>query len=383
MIVGFYKEIKKKESRVILTPIEVAQLTARGHKVLLGSNAGVDSGFKDEDYIEVGAEIRETMQEIYDECDFIVKVKEFETREYNLFKEGQILFSCIHPAGDPKQVDALLDKKVIAFTAEDTHINGSPNSEVAGKLGALMGVFNLLTINGGCGKLVCGATGSPSINALVIGAGIVGKGATEILSSLGANLILMDVDIDLLRQCHEIYPKNVRTVLSNEHTIKNLIPSIDLVVNCVKWPKHRKDHLITRKMLKSMQNGSVIVDISADIGGAIETYRPTTHDNPTYIEEGVIHYGVDNIPGIVPKTISTAYAASVLPHILSIANHGIVEACKKNGYLRRSLTTYKGVLTHKETALIQNRDWKTPEEVLELSDVKNLDNVPDAVTYDV
>lgn len=380
MIIGTFKEIKPGETRVVLTPVEVSELVANGHRVLVGTDTGTAAGFSDEDYVEAGAEIRHSMEEIYRECDFVVKVKELFPQEYDLLREKQIIFACLHPAANPQQVDALLKKKVIAFTAEDSHRYGSPNCEMAGRLGAIMGVYNLLSINGGCGKLVSGVAGVPGINALVLGAGIVGRGATDILASLGASVTLMDINIGVLRQCQEIFPKNVRTALSNNTNIRKLLPETDLVLNCVKWPKHRKNHLITRDMLKLMRKGSVIVDISADVGGAIETYRPTTHKNPTYVVDGIIHYGVDNIPAAAPYTASIAYASSVLPHILSIANNGVVEACIRDGYLRRSLTAYKGILTHEETAVIQNREWVTPEEVLGLLGRTDLDPAPRATS---
>ncbi|QZY54184.1 alanine dehydrogenase [Crassaminicella profunda] len=383
MIIGVLKEIKSGESRVIMTPIEAGELVADGHEVLVQSGAGVKAGFEDEEYISVGAEIRNHMKEIYQESDMVVKVKEIEPTEYEMIKEGQIIFTCIHPAANREEVDTLLERKAIAFTAEDTHRFGSPNCEVAGKLGALMGVNYLLSINGGRGQLICGIGGAPGANVLVLGAGIVGKGAVEIVSALGAQVTLMDVNIGTLRHCEEIFPKNVQTMFSNQQNIKKILSRMDLVINCVKWPKHRKDHLITKDMLRFMKKGSVIVDVSADVGGAIETYKPTTHENPTYEIDGVIHYGVDNIPGAAPHTTSIAYAASVFPHLKAIANDGIVEACKRDGYLRRSLTVFKGTLTHEEASVIQNRSWKTPEEVLGLTDCVDLDHVPKATTTSV
>ncbi|SNS44159.1 alanine dehydrogenase [Anaerovirgula multivorans] len=380
MIIGVLKEVKTGESRVILTPIEVSELCNNGHNVLVQSNAGYNAGFLDEDYERAGAKIRKTMKEIYFESDLVAKVKEITPKEYPLLRENQIIFACIHPAANTEEVEALLEKKVIAFTAEDTHRYGSPNCEIAGKLGALMGVHYLLSIYGGSGKLICGIGGAAGANVLVLGAGIVGKAATDIVASLGANVTLMDINIGVLRNCKELFPKNVNTVFSNQKNIQNLLPSIDLVINCVKWPKHRKDHLITKDMLKLMRRGSVIVDVSADVGGAIETYRATTHENPIYEINGVLHYGVDNIPGAVPYTASTAYGASILKHIEALADRGVVEACKKDGYLRRSLTVYKGILTHEETSVIQNRPWTTPEEALSLTDFKHFDMAPKATS---
>lgn len=380
MKIGLLKDIKLGESRTIMTPVEVQELVNNGHEVFIQSSAGTNAGFSNEEYKEAGGEIKETMEEIYNECDLVTKVKEFTPEEYDLIRENQVVFTCIHPAANREEVDALLKSKCIAFTAEDSHRYGSPNCEVAGKLGALMGVYHMLSTSGGRGKLICGIGGAPSANVLIIGAGIVGKGATRILASLGARITLMDINIGVLRDCENIFPKNVQTAFSNQSNIKQLLPNTDLLINCVKWPKHRNDHLVTKDMLKLMKKGSVIVDISADVGGAIETYRATTHDNPTYVVNGVVHYGVDNIPGAAPYTTSIAYSASVLPHFKAIANHGVVEACRRDGYLRRSLTTYKGILTHEETSVIQSRTWETPEKVLGLEGKDNLDWAPNATT---
>lgn len=379
MIVGVLKEIKTGESRVILTPTEVAELCREGHKVLVETNAGAMAGFDDNAYIESGAEIRQSMEEIYSESEMALKVKEIFPEEYDLVKENQIIFTCIHPAANREEVDALLQKKAIGFTAEDTHRYGSPNCEVAGKLGAFMGAYHLLSINGGSGKLVYGIGGASGANVIVLGAGIVGKAATDIMASLGARVTLMDINVGVLRSSQDIFPKNVHTAISNSYNIEKLLPATDMIINCVKWPKHRTDHLVSRDMLKLMKKGSVIVDISADEGGAIETYKQTSHDNPTYVIDGVIHYGVDNIPGAAPHSTSIAYAASIFPHIKSIVNNGIAEACRRDGYLRRSLTVYKGTLTHEETSVIQDRPWTTPEEILGLNNTV-LDVAPSATT---
>lgn len=377
--IGVLKEIKKGEYRVILTPIEVEELTNGGHEVFVETMAGAMAGFKDEEYKKAGARVLHSNKLVYEESELIVKVKEFFEDEYEYIKDEHILFTCIHPAANSEEVDMLLDKECIAFTAEDTHKYGSPNCEVAGKLGALMGTYHLLSTGGGPGKLVCGIGGSPGINALVLGAGIVGKGATEILTSLGAQVTLMDINVKVLRDASYSFPKNLKTLISNQANIKKILHDMDLVINCVKWPKHRKDHLITRDMLSLMNMGSVIVDISADVGGAIETYKPTSHESPTYEVDGIIHYGVDNIPGAAPHSTSMAYAASIFHHIKSIADKGVKGACEDNGYLRRSLTVYKGILTHEETSVIQGREWVTPEEILDLN-YEEIDIAPKATT---
>ncbi|WMJ76056.1 MULTISPECIES: alanine dehydrogenase [unclassified Sedimentibacter] len=376
MIFGVLKDIKQGECRVIATPSEVATIVEDGHKVLVQRNAGTGAGFCDEEYEDVGAEMVDTMEEIYQKSDLVAKVKEIEPMEYGLLKENQVIFTCIHPAAHKEEVQALLDKKVISFTAEDSHRYGSPNCEAAGKQGALMGLESLLSINGGKGKFVSGLAGAPGIKVLILGGGIVGKNSLQVLQSLGAWVTVMDVNIATLREIGKMYSEKVNTQISTKYNIKKLLPDMDLVINCVKWPKGSKEFLIDREMVKSMQKGSVIVDISNDYG-VIETFRETTHENPRYIEEGVVHYCVSNIPGAIANSTSVAYAASVLPHIRSILNNGIEKACIKDGFLRRSMTTYKGYLTHEETSALQNRPWISPEEVLNISNEK-LDPAPPA-----
>lgn len=362
---GILKEIKEGEHRVVLTPAEVSVISKDGHNVFVEKNAGIDAGFENSEYKKAGATILDTAKEIYETCNFVAKVKEIEPCEYGLLRENQIVFTCIHPAAHPEQVDALLKKKVTAFTAEDSHELGSPNSEAAGKAGAFMGLYGLMSINGGCGKFASGLGGAPNVKALVIGAGTVGKAATDALYSAGAYVSVCDTNLKSLREISEKYSGRIETFLSNRYNIADTLPKIDLVVNCVRWPKQNKEFLITRDMVTSMHKGSAIVDISCD-EGVIETYHPTSHANPFYIEEGVVHYCVSNIPALIAGSTSVAYASSILPHIRNILNLGIRTACAQNGYLRRSLTTYKGYLTHEETSGIQNRPWVKPEVILNL-----------------
>ena len=376
MNIGILKDIKNGENRVIATPAEVATLTADGNRVKVQKDAGAKAGFEDQAYEAAGAVLADTAEEIYGSCELVAKVKEFEPSEYDLLREGQIVFTCIHPAAHPEEVQALLDKKVIAFTAEDSHRYGSPNCEAAGKQGALFGLESMLTINGGKGKFVNGLGGAPGIKALVLGGGIVGKSVASVLHSLGAWVTVMDINIGTLREIGKQFNEEVNTQISNRYNIKKLLPEIDVVYNCVKWPKDAKEFLIDREMVRSMEKGSVIVDISNDVG-AIETFHETTHDNPRYIEEGVVHYCVSNIPGAIAQSTSIAYAASVLPHFRSIMKNGVAGACERDGYLRRSLTTYKGFLTHEETSAIQGRPWIRPEDVLQIAD-RRLDPAPPA-----
>lgn len=379
MIFGILKDIKEGENRVVVTPIEVASIVADGHTVLAQQNCGVGSGFSDEQYHKAGAEIVNKLEEMYQRCDMLVKVKEIEKCEYELLREGQIIMTCIHPAGHPEELQALLDKKVIAFTAEDCHRYGSPNCEAAGKQGALFGLESLLSINGGKGKFASGLAGAPGIKAVIVGAGMVGKSALQVLHSLGAWVTVLDINLVALREIGSIYNGQVNTMFCNKEVITSLLPDTDLIINCVKWPKQRKDFLIDKEMLKLMEPGSVLVDISNDDPGAIESSHETHHDNPRYVVNGVVHYCVSNIPGAIAQSTSIAYAAEMLPYFKSILNDGVTEACVKDGFVRRSLTAYKGSLTHEEASAIQDRPWIRPEDVLDISDRK-MDYAPFATT---
>jgi alanine dehydrogenase len=379
MIFGVLKDIKEGEYRVICTPTEVASIVAAGHKVLAQKDCGKGAGFSNEAYEKAGAEIVETAEEMYARCDMVAKVKEFEESEYNLIRENQIILGCIHPAGHPEEVDAILKSKCIAFTAEDCHRYGSPNCEAAGKQGALFGLESMLTINGGKGKYVGGFAGAPGMNVLILGGGLVGQNALSVLYALGANVTVMDINVGVLRMLNDKYNSKINTMFCTKEAIASVLPQTDMVINAVKWPKHRKDFLIDKEMLKLMEPGSVLVDISNDNPGAIESSHETHHDNPRYVVNGVVHYCVSNIPGAVAHSTSVAYAAEMLPAILSILNDGVVEACVKDGFLRRSLTAYKGYLTHEETSGIQNKPWVRPEDILGIADRK-LDYAPPATS---
>ncbi len=377
MKLGLLKDIKKGEYRVILTPKEVGTIVSDGHSVLVEKNAGIGAGFSDEEFILQGATIVDSAVEIYSACDMVVKVKEIEESEYELLRENQIIYCCIHPAAHREEVDALLKSKCISITAEDSHRYGSPNCEAAGKIGALIGVEYLSKLKGGSGKLVCGLAGAPGINVIILGGGNVGQGSIQILNGLGAHITVFDINIGLMRELETRYDGKVNTMLSTKENIESIIGSCDLLINAVKWPKGRDDFLVTRDMLLKMNEGSVLVDISNDDNGAIESFRETTHEDPIYFENGVLHYCVSNIPSISSNTTSIAYAASVVGHIRSILNNGLEEALTRDGFLRRSLTTYKGYLTHEETSALQDRPWIKPEDILGL-DVNRLDPAPRA-----
>lgn len=377
MVFGLLKDIKNGEFRVVATPVEIATIVAGGHTALVEKNAGEKAGFDDADYVKYGATIVETAAEVWEKADFVAKVKEVEASEYPYLRKDQIVFTCIHPAAHPEEVDAILQAGSIAFTAEDSHRYGSPNCEAAGKQGALMGLESMLSINGGKGKFVSGLGGAPGMKVLILGAGIVGKSALSVLHALGAWCTVMDVNLGTLREVESKYNNTVHTMFCTQENIKSILPEIDMILNCVKWPKGRKDFLVTREMLRTMGRGSVLVDISNDDDGAIESFHETTHENPRYIEEGVVHYCVSNIPGAIANSTSVAYAASLLPHFMSILNNGVEVACAKDGFLRRSLTAYKGCLTHEETSALQNKPWVRPEVILGIAD-QSLDMAPPA-----
>ena len=377
MIYGILKDAKAGEYRVISTPKEVKTIVAAGHEVWAQHDCGKAAGFPDGKYAEAGAKIVYSAEEMWAGCDMVAKVKEFTAAEYPLMRRGQIILGCIHPAGHPEEVDAILKSGCIAFTAEDAHRWGSPNCEAAGKQGALIGLESMLTINGGKGKFVSGFAGAPRMNVLILGCGIVGRAALEMLFALGANCTVMDINVGLLRQLLSQYHNQINTMICNKEAVASVLPATDMVLNCVKWDKSRTDFLIDKEMLKLMEQGSVLVDISNDDPGAIESSHETHHDNPRYVVNGVVHYCVSNIPGAVANSTSAAYASEMLPMILSILNDGVVECCVKDGFYRRSLTAYEGYLTHEETSAIQNKPWIRPEDILGISD-RRLDPAPPA-----
>ena len=374
---GILKDIKEGEFRVICTPAEVESIVAAGHEVWAQHDCGKAAGFPDEKYAAAGAKIVDSMEEMWAGCDMVAKVKEFTPIEYPLMRENQIILGCIHPAGHPEEVDAILKSKCIAFTAEDAHRFGSPNCEAAGKQGALFGLESMLTINGGKGKFVGGFAGAPRMNVLILGGGLVGQSALQILYALGANCTVMDINVGTLRMLLSKYDGKISTMLCNKEAIASVLPNTDMVLNCVKWQKERTDFLIDKEMLKLMEPGSVLVDISNDDPGAIESSHETHHDNPRYVVNGVVHYCVSNIPGAVANSTSVAYASEMLPMMLSILNDGVEKTCINDGFYRRSLTAYKGYLTHEETSAIQNKPWIRPEDILEIAN-ERLDPAPPA-----
>ncbi len=372
MIIGVPKEIKNNEYRVAATPNGVKELVMRGNKVYVETKAGVGSGFPDEDYKNVGAEILSDAKAVYDRAEMIYKVKEIFPEEYNYLKKGQIIFTYIHSNAFREQTDALLEKNVIGIAYED--ITGDktsfpllkPMSEVAGKGGLLMAIQYSQKINGGNGIMLARVHGVRTPEITIIGAGNSGLGAAELAAGLGNKVTILDIDLEQLEYAKNVLPPNVELLYSNRDNIEECLKKSDVIINCILWPKHRKDHLISRDMLKLMEKNSLIVDVACDEKGAIETCRSTSHDDPIYVEEGITHYCVDNIPSAFSQTATTLLCNSTLTYAIEIAGKGAVKALKENKHLRKGLSTYNGELTLEETGLKQNRPYKTPEEVLNI-----------------
>jgi alanine dehydrogenase len=372
MIIGTPKEIKNNEYRVAVTPGGVKTLVGNGHKVLVEKDAGIGSGFSNEDYIGSGAEIV-AKKELFDKSEMIYKVKEFLPEEYDLLKEEQIAFTYIHSNSNRDQTDILLNKKVVGIAYEDIEDKDGnfpllrPMSEIAGKGGMIAGLQYAQKIYGGAGLMMARVHGVRTPDITIIGAGIAGMGAAEIAAGLGNKVTILDINFDKLEEAKEKLPPNVELLYSDKSNLEECLKRTDIVVNCILWPKWQKDHLISRDMLKLMKAGSLIVDVACDEAGAIETCKSTSHSEPVYKVDGIVHYCVDNIPAAFPQTSTSLLCNTTLPYTLEIANKGYRKALIENKYLRKGLTCYLGELTLEETGRKQNRPYKRPEEVLNIS----------------
>ena len=340
MIVGILKEIKPQENRVSMTPAGVDQMKSHGHTVYVEKNAGVGSGFEDDLYIQAGATILDTPAEVYGISDMVMHVKEPQPSEFDLIKKGQIVFTYLHLAAEEHLTRALLETGSIGIayeTIEDR--NGglpllAPMSEVAGRLAVQQGAKYLERTFGGRGCLLGGVTGTPSANVVVIGGGVVGIHAAQVACGMGANVTILDMNIERLRYLSEVMPANCRPLMSSPVLIKELVKTSDLVVGAVLVAGAKAPKLITKDMLPTMKKGSVIVDVAIDQGGCFETSKPTTHSDPVFEVDGVIHYCVANMPGAVPLTSTIALTNSTLPYALKIADNGWEAACEDNGFAK-------------------------------------------------
>lgn len=360
MKVGIPKEIKNNENRVGMTPSGVAEMCRHGHEVFVQHTAGEGSGFADDEYVKAGATILPTIEAVYETAEMIVKVKEPIEPEYKLVRKGQLLFTYFHFACEKELTDAMLKSGAICLAYETVQLpNGSlpllqPMSEVAGRMAVINGVYYLQKTKGGKGKLVSGVPGVSPTNVLVLGGGTVGEAAAMMAAGMGANVTITDISLPRLRQLDIETPANVHTLYSSSHNICQLLPTVDIVVGSVLVPGDKAPHLITRDMLKLMEPGTVLVDVAIDQGGCFETSRPTTHSEPIYTIDGIVHYCVANIPGAVPNTSTLALTNATLRYAVALADKGWKQACKDDSALAKGLNVVEGKVVFKPVADVFN-----------------------------
>lgn len=356
MKIGIPKEIKNNENRVGMTPAGVAELVKHGHKVMVEHTAGEGSGFADKDYVAAGAEIIPTAEEVYAQSDMIIKVKEPIEPEYGLIRKGQLVFTYFHFASDRPLTEAMIKSGAVCLAYETVQTADRrlplliPMSEVAGRMGVMEGAYYLQKTKGGKGKLISGVPGVKPAKVLVLGGGTVGEAAARMAAGMGADTYIAEISLPRLRQLEMELPANVHTLYSTEHNIRQELPDTDILVGSVLIPGAKAPHLITREMLKLMEPGSVLVDVAIDQGGCFETSHPTTHANPTYVVDGIVHYAVANIPGAVPHTSTIALTNATLRYALALADKGWQQACKDDEALRLGLNIVEGKVVFKGVA---------------------------------
>ncbi|MBL7075205.1 alanine dehydrogenase [candidate division KSB1 bacterium] len=371
MIVGVPKEIKEDENRVALLPVGSELLKRNGHRVLVEDGAGEGSGFANDDYQAAGADVLGSAREVFSGSDMIIKVKEPLPGEYGLLKEDQILFTYFHFASSESLTRAMMEAGIIAIAYETVQkANGElplliPMSEVAGRMAVQEGAKYLEKLMGGRGILLGGVPGVEPATVVIIGGGVVGTNAAKMAAGLGARVIIMDINLERLRYLDDIMPKNVITMASDPGALRHWLPHTDLLVGAVLIPGAKAPKLVTRDMVRLMKAGSVIVDVAIDQGGCIETCdRPTTHKDPIYVVDGVIHYTVANMPGAVPFTSTIALTNATLPYAIEIANRDYVNAIKENAEIRKGVNIIHGKVTHRGVAEAFGLDYTPIEEVI-------------------
>lgn len=370
MLVGLPKEIKNHEYRVGLTPVSVRELIANGHEVLVQSTAGEGIGESDDAYTSAGARIASSAEEVFEQADMIVKVKEPQPNECRMLRPGQLLFTYLHLAPDPQQTDLLLESGAVAIAYETVTDNDgglpllAPMSEVAGRMSIQAGAMCLEKSNGGSGKLLGGVPGVAPANVLVIGGGVVGTNAIQMAVGLQANVTVLDRSITRLRELDAQFGGSLSTVYSTKAALEHHVANSDLIIGAVLIPGAAAPKLVTRDMLKTMQKGSVLVDVAIDQGGCFETSKATTHQEPTYIVDDIVHYCVANMPGAVASTSAHALNHATLPFTLALANNGYREACLADPHLMEGLNVHHGVLTNGPAAQALGKDFTAPETVL-------------------
>lgn len=368
MIIGVPKEIKNNENRVGMTPSGVQEMTKNGHVVYVQATAGVNSGFSDEAYTAAGAKILPTIEEVYASADMIVKVKEPIECEYKLVRKGQLVFTYFHFASSEPLTKAMIESGAVCCAYETVERKDRslplliPMSEVAGRMATQEGCYFLERPRGGKGKLMGGVPGVKPAKVFVIGGGVVGTAAARTAAGMGADVTICDVSLPRLAYLADVMPKNVKTLMSSEYNIREELKSADLVVGSVLIPGAKAPKLVTRDMLALMEPGTVLVDVAIDQGGCFETSHATTHQEPTYYVDGILHYCVANIPGAVPYTSTLALTNATLPYALQLANKGWRKACADNEELRKGLNVVEGKVVYKEVA----EAWGLPFEDLVL-----------------
>jgi alanine dehydrogenase len=356
MIIGVPKEIKNNENRVALTPAGAAELVKRGHEVYVQATAGMGSGFADEEYVSAGAQMLPTIEDVYGKAEMIIKVKEPIEPEYELIREGQLLYTYFHFASSEALTNAMLRNKSVCLAYETVELPDRslpllvPMSEVAGRMSVQEGAKYLEKTYGGRGMLLGGVPGVHPAKVLIIGGGIVGTEAAKMAAGLGADVTIMDVSLRRMRYLDDIMPANVKTMMSNEFNIRQMVQDHDLIIGAVLIPGAKAPNLITRDMLKTMKPGTVLVDVAIDQGGCIETTHPTTHDDPTFVIDDVIHYSVANMPGAVPRTSTLALTNATLPHAIDLAEKGWKQACREDNSLKKGLNVIDGKVVYKGVA---------------------------------
>ncbi len=370
MNIGIPKEIKPQENRVAIQPGGVLTLVQHGHKVLVQKNAGLGSGFSDEEYIKAGAMIESDVDALWTSSEMIIKVKEPIEEEYNRINEGQILFTYFHFAANKILTQAIIDSKCVAIAYETVEkVDRSlplliPMSEVAGRMASQEGAKFLEKAMGGRGILMGGIPGVPPANTLVLGGGIVGVNAAKIAAGMGSNTTIMDINIPRLRYLDDVMPKNITTLFSSEANIRAMLPTVDLIIGAVLKPGAKAPHLITNEMLGHMRTGTVLVDVAIDQGGCFETSKPTTHQDPIYFVDDVLHYCVANMPGAVPFTSTLGLTNVTLPYALAIANKGWKQAVKEDKDLMKGVNIVEGTIVYEDVAEAFGMGWSTVESIL-------------------
>lgn len=364
MIIGIPKEIKNNENRVAMTPAGVQEMTRRGHKVYVQATAGVNSGFTDDAYRAVGAEILPTIEEVYATAEMIVKVKEPIAPEYKLVRAGQLLFTYFHFASSEPLTRAMIDSGAVCCAYETVERADrslpllTPMSEVAGRMATQEGCYFLEKPRGGKGVLLGGVPGVKPARVFVIGAGVVGTAAARMAAGLGADVTICDISLPRLTYLTDVMPRNVKTLMSSEYNIREELKHADLVIGSVLIPGAKAPKLVTRDMLQLMEPGTVLVDVAIDQGGCFETSRPTTHEDPVYYVDGILHYCVANIPGAVPRTSTLALTNATLPYAVQLADKGWQRACRENPELALGLNVVEGKVVYKPVAEAWGLDYE-------------------------